>query len=203
MEYHLYTTPALVLARSPAGEANVTVWLLTRDCGLLQANAQRARDVTSKLRFGLQVLSLSTMTLVRGRHRWRVITVIPRRSYFSRWRHSFDRQRVGSVVLSTLRHLVAGEERDPELFFLVLNFLNWLSGGAANTKPDLEAGERLMVLRLLHHLGYVAEEPGLTPFLHSAGVSAPLLAEMRRRQAAVTRIINQALGASQLAPASR
>ncbi len=72
MSHTIYNTDAVVLHRVATGEADITLWLLTAELGLLVAKAQGARKGTAKMRTHLQLFSLLRISLVRGKYVWRV-----------------------------------------------------------------------------------------------------------------------------------
>ena len=75
MSHTIYTTDAIVLHRVSTAEADVTLWLLTRELGLVVARAQGARKGTAKMRGHLQLFSFLQVSLVRGKYIWRVTGV--------------------------------------------------------------------------------------------------------------------------------
>jgi len=72
MSHTVYSTDAIVLGRVGTGEADVTLWLLTRELGLIVAKAQSARKEEAKMRSYLQMFGYLRASLVRGKHVWRV-----------------------------------------------------------------------------------------------------------------------------------
>lgn len=75
MAHEKYTTDCIVLYRREVGEADVLVTLLTEDLGVLTARAQNARAESAKMRAFVQSLAQVSVTLVRGRHQWRLVGV--------------------------------------------------------------------------------------------------------------------------------
>ncbi|MEX0672984.1 MAG: recombination protein O N-terminal domain-containing protein [Candidatus Paceibacterota bacterium] len=200
MEYRLYTTPAFVLARTPSGEANSRVWFLTRDLGLIQANAQAARSLASKHRYGLQTLSLSVVSVVRGKSGWRVTSVMPQYSYYSRLNSSTAAVDVAAKVALALRTLCAGEEHQPELFTIFTEVVNSLSEDSLNYK-ECRAIECIALLRILSRLGYVGDDKLLIPFTSSSGFDQPLIQKVTEHKRNIIRTINKAFEASHLVSA--
>src|SRR4051812_15310479 len=77
MAYHIYRTEGIVLRGSPDGESNKYLSVYTRELGLVGATARSVRKAESKLRYGLQEYSISTVSLVRGRDVWRITNAVP------------------------------------------------------------------------------------------------------------------------------
>lgn len=197
MEYRLYTTPSFVLARQPVGEANITVWLLTRELGVIRASAQAARSILSKHRYGLQTFSLSTVSVVRGKGGWRITSVVPHRSYFPRLADSKVAVDVVAKLALSIRTLCAGEERQPELYDVFYETLHALSD---NSFPDREtrAVERIALLRTLVCLGYIGGNEKLDPFVKTTGYSQSLIGQAIEHKALSIKAINEAFEASHL-----
>ncbi len=72
MSHTIYTTDAIVLHKVNTGESDVTLWLLTKELGLIIARAQGARKEVAKMRANIQLFSLFKASLVRGKYVWRV-----------------------------------------------------------------------------------------------------------------------------------
>lgn len=146
--YHKYSTRALVLGRSPAGEESILATLLTEEFGLVHARSQGARKRGSKMSAGLQTLSCSDVTLLRGAHGWRMAGAILE----TNWARELgeDGRLRAARVLELADRLIRGEHEDPGLFQLLYAFLTALKD---RTEEDQDALETLVVVRLLHALG--------------------------------------------------
>ncbi len=136
MSYHIYTTKGIVLSEKPWREADKVYTILTRDLGLVRATALGARKVSSKLRGALEPFSLSLISLVRGRERWRAtsaqaIKLLPRTLTLAN-------------PFALIEKLVVGEAPHPELFDAV--------------EKHLESDEITLVSQILFHLGYLKRE---------------------------------------------
>lgn len=156
---HRYDTRGIVLARTPLGEANALVVLLTPELGLVRARAQSVRTSGAKLATGLTTLTESSVILVRGKEGWRLAGAVPEEQWFSKLPHHSSRERV-SRVSGLLLRLVAGEVAESELFPIMRDYLEAL---ATLPEENHEAAEVLVVLRILAALGLdTGEAPGET-----------------------------------------
>jgi len=154
---HKYETQGIVLARTPLGEANALVTLITPSLGLVRARAQGLRKPSAKLASSLTTLAESDLVLVRGKDGWRVAGAVLAENWFVRLQRHDPRARAARVSGLLLR-LVAGEAHDSALYPIVNGFLDAL----ATVPEDVhEAVELLAVLRILATLGLDAGEiPG-------------------------------------------
>lgn len=145
---HKYSTRALVLGRSTLGEESLTATLLTQDFGLVRARSQGARKHGAKMSAGLQTLSSSDVTLLRGKHEWRMAGAV----LDTNWARELTpaaRTRAARV-LELADRLIRGEHEDDELFCILSTFIEAL---AVRSEEDHEALETLAVIRLLQALG--------------------------------------------------
>ena len=184
---HKYETRGIVLARSPAGEANAFVTILTSDIGLVHARAQGIRRPGAKLAAALATFAESELVLVRGKESWRVTGAVLKENWFLCMRRAASRARAARISSLFLR-LVAGETHDDALFPIINEFFRTL---AFTPEDKHEAAEIFAALRMLAALGLDA---GKIP----EGTSAEPLAEiMKNRKSYITRI-NRGITASGL-----
>ncbi len=150
MSYSVYTTPALVLSTRNMGEANRMYTLLTRDVGTINATAQSVRLEKSKLRYSLQLLSFSEVSLVRGRGGWRVTNAYAQSNLFFEFKES-KKQDLAIKISRLLRRLLAGESPDPDLFRVVTDGFEVLYVLREEEVADFEL---VFVMKILASLGY-------------------------------------------------
>lgn len=196
MSYQTYTTDALVVGSEDRLTADRVVVLFTRDAGLLYARAAGVRKEQSKLRYGLQDFSRIRVSLVRGKQGWRIIGAEGMHNlYFS----AEDRAVRAALLrmVKIVRRLVRGEEAHPFLFDTLLEGLSVL----VSTDPEqLVRAERLLTIRLLAVLGYVAPHPAYSLLLDAHTLTDALagVGEQDGEEQAVRRAIDAALAVSQL-----
>jgi DNA repair protein RecO (recombination protein O) len=184
-----YETRGIVLSRTPSGEANAFITLLTPELGLVRARAQGVRKPGAKLAAALATFSESSLVLVRGKEDWRIAGAVLEENWFALMAR--PARPVAARVSGLLLRLAASEARDRELFPLVAGFFSALT---ALPEGAHEAAEALAVLRMLRALGFDAGEiPGaLSEFTPSA------LAEAGSARATYVARINRGIAASGL-----
>jgi len=150
MAHVSYKTKALVLGSLPRGEANSVCILLTPDLGLVYVHAQGIRFEKSKLRFSLQDYSITDIMLVHGKTGWRITNAVCIEAI------SVDKEalRVVARVSNLVKRLVAGEEKNEELFALCVDNMGILSQ-KKYSHAELSRIEMVWVLRVLFNLGYI------------------------------------------------
>ena len=184
---HKYETPCIVLARTPLGEANALLTLLTREVGLLRARAQGLRKPGAKLAPALTTLAESDVVLVRGIEGWRIsgaVLTAPRFKEIG----ALSRIRAARVAELLVR-LVPGEEADPRLFHIFAGFLATL---VDQEEPEHDAAECLAVLQILSVLGLDSGE------LPHGAYSPTTLQEVREQRPSLIMRINRGIAASGL-----
>lgn len=142
MSYHIYTTRSIVLSERPVREADRVYSVLTRDLGLVHATALGVRKESSKLRGNIEPFSLSSISFVRGKERWRATSA----EFIQRIALSPDIAR----PLILLEKLVQGETPNPELF-------DDIEQAVQSRGPLNEMFEIHLVSKILFHLGYLKE----------------------------------------------
>lgn len=148
-----YPSRCIVLARYPAGEANVSLILLTPEFGLVRARAQGLRKEGAKLAPALQTLAECEAVLVRGKDGWRLSGAVLSENW-ARALSSASRERAGRIAALIMR-LVRGESADPTIFFLFTDFLTALM---RLPEEHQEMGEVVTALALLNTLGLDDQE---------------------------------------------
>ncbi len=179
--YHLHTTPAYVLQSYPHGESSRVYKLFTRELGLLYGHGQGVRELKNRNRYALATYRLTEVTLVRGREVWRLTGARGAGAHAS-----LPTRR----VLDLVGKLVPLGDPVPTLFDLV-------RAGVERSVPyEGSVLERLLVLRILDTLGYVAHpvrDPVLVSFLTSHTFTDDVLMHVEQEQERVTAAVNSAL----------
>ena len=184
---HKYQTRALILAKTPLGEANASLALLSSELGLLSARAQGIRKSGARLVSALQILNESELTLVRGTEGWRVTGASLGEAWFLRLSYA-ARLRAGRLAGLLLR-LAAHDSVDATLYPIVTGALAAL---VEQPESSHDAVECLAVLRVLSALGLATEEGQLSNYDQGALVIAE-----RERPSLIARI-NRGIEASGL-----
>lgn len=193
--YLKYHTDAFVLGVTNVGEKDRIVRLLTRDVGLVHASGRSVRELKSKLRYGLQPLSLSEVSLVRGTSTWRIASATAKESVFLTLlhNHSHNAVRMFARILATIERLVRGEEKNKALYECIEQGFSFLV--VTKLSPDdLFALECVLMVRTLHCLGYMDE----MKYERRDPITLEILAAVHTDRKVIVTMINKALHATQL-----
>jgi DNA repair protein RecO len=191
--HKIFVTEGVVLGKRGVGEAHTLVSILTYELGLVRAKATSARAEASKLRYGLESLSLGRYSMVRGKAEWK-LTGVENISHELAGGDRDRRVRSGKIAKLLLR-LIHGEERVPALYKTVVEGLGAIA--RAGSPTDAEAVETVLVLRVLAHLGYLPRTQALAQFIEGE-YSLELSAEALKSRSLLVRAINESLTATGL-----
>jgi len=194
--YRLYTTEALVLGSKNAGEANKYYFLLTRELGLVTAFAQGVREIKSKLRHGLEPYTYTSVSLVRGKEKWR-LTNVESKSGLEGLSTSREKTKLAAKLCALIERLVHGEEEDTKLFDELIAALIFLAKQNLSTQK-LHDYELFAVLRILDRLGYIAPRENWLSILDTELWRGPNLPDISNERKMLVVTINESLYHSQL-----
>ncbi|MEI6316329.1 MAG: DNA repair protein RecO [bacterium] len=153
--HHIYHTEAFVLRTSQSGEDSKIITLYTNELGLIHAKAQGIRKISSKLRFTLQNFSYAKVDLVRGKEIWRITTASPIESNMDILCFP-EREIIVAHVTSLVARLVAGEERNDEIFAALKNMFEILRSTISFDETYCAKIELFYVAKILMSLGYMS-----------------------------------------------
>jgi DNA repair protein RecO len=192
MSYHIYTTDGIILKRTPFGEANILLHILTQDLGLIMASARSARLYVSKLRPALQEYAYVSVSCIKGKNGWKITNVVSKGSFF--FEYPEYTHKVMSQITFVLMQMIQGETPHKEVFDITKNAFEFLK----NIPKDLISEfEVLVVLRILSELGYVVKDSNTEIFLNNKW-NEDLLQKVKENKGIIVLVINKALKASHL-----
>ena len=194
MTYIIYTTEGIILKRNTIGEADLNLYILTRDLGLILADAKSARVAKSKLRSGLQEYSYGTFSTVHGKNGWKVTNVKSDGNFF------FENEEYFRVILgrvgATLIKTITGEFPQKEIYELVKSGFLALKNLKEDDLPNFEI---LIILRILFELGYVAKDNVSSSYLdHLNDWGMEILEKVSKHKSSLVHLVNKAFKESQL-----
>ncbi len=187
--HHIYHTEGIILGSRNFGEAGRHYHIFTRDLGMITASAQGVRKISSKLRFILQDFSYLKIDLVQGKNIFRV-TSASKTNLLENITKRPETLKVYANIARLLKRLLAGVEANEALFSDLVNGLSILE--KAKTSEDLRNIEAVMVLRIVHNLGYIGGDAILEGFLKSP-FEESLVFEATKNRTKILAEINKAL----------
>ncbi|MES2006811.1 MAG: DNA repair protein RecO [Patescibacteria group bacterium] len=187
--HRLFVTEGIVLRKNVSGEANTLVSILSEEFGLVRAKATSTRAETSKLRYGLELLTMARFSFVQGRYEWK-LTGVEKVSHELLAASVGKRVAAGRISKLLLR-LIHGEEEGRALFGTVKQGLMLLA--RASSAEETASVECILVLRILSHLGYLPQTEALKAFIEGDFESSELALEARASRAFLIRTINESL----------
>lgn len=192
--HHIYHTEGIILGSRNFKEANKYFYILTRDLGLVYAEAEGIRKITSKLRFVLQDFSYVKLDFVKRKNIWRITSAI-KTNELDILKNDFDKLKILNNISKLLIRLLPEQETNENLFVDFLNGLKTFE--KIENKQDLINLEIILVLKILHNLGYLNGEE-----IFSNSISSPIqnefLLDISKNKSFLLREINKALRESHL-----
>lgn len=146
---------AIVVGKRETGETDRLYSLYTREFGKVRAKAIGVRRPAAKLASALETLTLSDVTVVRGKGTGRIAGAIAEETF----PHIRSEYGALSLALSTVAEfdvIVGLEQPDEALFSLLLEYLTLLDGVADDRLRSTLLTEAFFV-KLLDELGYRIE----------------------------------------------
>ncbi len=186
--HKIYSTKALVLGSAPSGESDKRLILFTRDFGLVYATAQGVRVVKSKLKPHVELYSESFVSLVLGKGGWRLVGAALEINHFKELKNEKNKLIIVHRIFALLRRFLVGEGENIKLYETVSSGFSYLRIADGNTVVAIET---LLVLRILHNLGYVGEDPVVAPFLDDYCWNREIVEEASRGVKQMVLIVNK------------
>lgn len=193
--YHKHHTRGIVLWGRDDGPDSRRINIFTESFGLVSGKVQGSRNLNSKLRSASQDFTLGEFSLVKGKNGWKVVSVRGDSNIFEDLRSSRGKLRAGVNVLNLLKKLAPEEEASPIIFPVVLNFLEFI----VEADDDLVIiAECLVLLRVLHNLGYLREDPDFKDHLQVGVIDQTVLEALAIKKQKMIDLINESLRATQM-----
>lgn len=190
--HHIYHTEGIILGSKNFKEANKYFYILTKDLGLVYAEAEGIRKLSSKLRYVLQDFNYVKLDFVQRKNIWRITNAI-KTNELELLNKDFNKLKIVANISKLLLRLLPGIEPNPTLFQEVLDGFSLLEKD--NSKEELKNIEIVLVLRILSNLGYIGED---FKDLTRSPFESELLSVLSKNKVSIIKEINKALRESQL-----
>jgi len=198
MAHRIYTTEGFVLSSSNSGEANKYFRVFTSGMGLITALASGIRYEHSKLRFHLQDYAHAQLSLVRGKEVWRIVGASQiNNMYYQSFYADKKKLLLYSRINLLLKRLLHGEEKNGSLYDVLSEGFYFLTHNNMD-KSLLYDFECILVLRILHVLGYVSEDESEFRRFQSSAFDKDILQYAASQRKYLVAAINESLKVSQL-----
>ncbi len=194
MSYHIYTTEGIIIKRTVFGEANLLLYILTSDLGLIMASARSARLSVSKLRPSLQEGANITISCVKGKSGWKVTNASYIQNFY------FDNRNYVHKVIANIKSLlikmIPGEFNNQSIFKITKEAFEAVSRIDDKVVVNFET---IVVTRVLFELGYLAKDSLTEKYLVDySDFSLEILNSAILENKMLISVINNSLKASQL-----
>jgi DNA repair protein RecO len=192
--HHIHHTEGIILWSRNFKEAGKYYHIFTLDLGLVYAEAEGVRKLASKLRYVLTDYSYIKLDLIQRKNIWR-ITNASKTNQLEDISKDFFKLRILANLSKLLIRLLPEQEKNEKLFSDILNGFFVLEKN--KEQKELQNIEIVIVLRMLHNLGYINGEDIFTELIKSP-FENELVEEIAKNKGNVLREINKALRETQL-----
>lgn len=194
--YSKLSTRAIILKSEQVGEKDVFLSLFTREFGFIYARATGVRTTHSRLRFALQPMTLSFVSVVHGKSGWVITNATFLRSYYFDSEHIFQKQTLSKIIF-LLNRLYIGEESNVYLYDFLEENLTMISK-STDTAQDMKLHEVFTVFKMLEKLGYIENDKMVKPLLDTEICDQVVREYILENQKLITPFINNAIRTSGL-----
>lgn len=143
-----YRTQALILDKRNFREADRFFTVFSKEFGKIEPLARGERKIKSKLRGGLELYYLSDIEFIQGRY-WKTLVDASLINNFNKVRSDLRKLEIASWLASVSTSLIQGQEKDLDLWGLLLKSFQRL-----NTESYNFLVYQYFFWRFVSHLGY-------------------------------------------------
>lgn len=133
---------------------------------------------------------------------WRLVSAVPETRFVTLFGLESEKLALVVRIFSLLKKLLPGEDADPELFILVDSFLEFLNiapfGSEAEGDIEMKDAEVVLVLRMLHRLGYIPDTELARQFAHNTDWTMDIVAAIKSHRKEAIGLINESLRVADL-----
>ena len=145
---------AIVLARKNWREFDQMISLYTREQGKVEVLAKGIKKIISKNSANLEVLSLADIEIAQGKE-IDYLTKVQSIKVFKNIYSDFDKIFLANYIVKLADENVLAQERDENIFNLLVSFLEFLNSAPEINSLNLATG---FIFKLWHCLGFSSQE---------------------------------------------
>lgn len=190
--HHKYHTEGIILFSRDVGENDRVYGILARELGFVYARARGVRRTSAKLSRALQDYTVGSFSFVRIGEAWKLTNAEEITNVYFALREAPYVRDALLRVLTLARTLVRGEEADQRLYDTLAEGVLHAARERVTPSGALHI-EILLVLRILHVLGYLPNSPVLAYLISSPYITDRVLAEVARVRSHVLSLANRSL----------
>ncbi len=170
-----------------------------RELGILRLRAQGIRQLSSKLRFSIKDYSLAELDLIRAKNGWKLTGAKEIKNYYSILKDKKEALNLVHRIFSVVSRYTPEEEKNPNLFDYINSAVSHISSDDKLINDDDYFDlECIIVINILHELGYFAKKEEFKNFIDAKKWEPELFVEMKKIRNLAIKEINLSLKASHL-----
>ncbi len=177
------------------GDDSKRLRIFTQDFGLVGIKAQGARKSLSKLRLGVQDFSYGTFSIIKGKTGWKLVSSNIENNFYEDLKFSKNRLSIAINILNFVNKNIGVEEENSALFEMVSGFLRSLR---ILDEKNISLAECLIMLRIIHNLGFLINDPELSLYLPTSQISELELEAIAPKKKRIIELINHSMKSADL-----
>ncbi len=193
--YNKHHTKGIVISSKFDSENSKYLNIFTKDFGLINVRAQSVRNNISKLRFSIQDLSFGDFSILFGKTGWRLVGASASKNLFEVFKYEKSKLAIVVNILNLIKRLTSEDNSNQNLFDIVFNLISFLE---SNTEDKNTFAECSALLKILHNLGYMRNDPNLSLPINTPEINILNLDLIDKNKAYIVKIINESIKATNL-----
>ena len=150
-----YKTQGIIFKKKDISEADRVFSVFTYEFGRLEIVARAIRKITSKLRSGIEIFSLSEIEFIQGKNR-KTLTDTIAIEKFSNIIQNPNKLKISYQIGEVLDSFIRGQEKDEDIFILLNETLNKLNNNKLQP-PIIQLIYYYFLWNFLSTIGYHPE----------------------------------------------
>jgi DNA repair protein RecO (recombination protein O) len=161
-----YRTRGIIFKKTDSGDTDRIFAFFTEDFGKLEILAKAERKISSKLRGGLEIFYLSDIEFIQGKTH-KTLTEAFLIESFKNIRRDLIKLRVAYKIAEVLDALLKGEEKDRDIWNLLLETFQKLEGLTATRTKKIKVSAQIVFYYFLWNFLSIL---GYQPEIHSCSI---------------------------------
>lgn len=150
-----YRTLCVILKKEDRGEADQIFTVFTRDLGKLEILGKSIRKITSKLRSGIDLFSISEIEFIQSKT-YKILTDALLVKQFKNIKKDLLRLKIAFQISKVADELIEGQERDEKIWKLLVQTFERLNN-FSEPRPAFKLIYYYFLWNLINLLGYKPE----------------------------------------------
>ncbi len=150
-----YRTKGLIFKKNDTFEADKVFSVFTYDFGRLEIFAKAIRKITSKLRGGIEIFSLSEIEFIQGKNR-KTLTDAVFINRFNNITCNLEKLKIVNKIIQVLDNFIKGQEKDEKIWSLTIDTFEKINSPLLS-EEKCQLSYYYFIWNFFSELGYMPE----------------------------------------------